>query len=314
MSLTTLNALSPLDGRYQTKLDALRPYFSEYALIKHRAWVEIEWLKALSAAPELAEIATFSVATVKELDAAIANFSEADAAEVKTIEARPNPDVVLLIISPKLEQHAASQKVVAQFDAQGIVCALWPLERQQLPAWFTRRLSDAGLSTSKEGLACLVDYTEGNLLAAAQAIDLLALLYPHQAIRAEQIEQSLVKQAKFDVFSLGEAFLNNDSKRYNQMLLALKAEGVEPVLVLWAIVKELRLLLQLSHLQQAGQSLQAVWPTLGIWDKRRPLYQAALQTKRDWPALMIKAAECDVVLKGYGQGDAWLLFSRLLSG
>ncbi len=96
MSLTTLNALSPLDGRYQTKLDALRPYFSEYALIKHRAWVEIEWLKALSAAPELAEIATFCVATVKELDAAIANFSEADAAEVKTIEARTNHDVKAL--------------------------------------------------------------------------------------------------------------------------------------------------------------------------------------------------------------------------
>jgi adenylosuccinate lyase len=96
MSLTTLNALSPLDGRYQTKLDALRPYFSEYALIKHRAWVEVEWLKALSAAPELAEIAAFSADTVKELDAAIANFSEADAAEVKTIEARTNHDVKAL--------------------------------------------------------------------------------------------------------------------------------------------------------------------------------------------------------------------------
>ena len=96
MSLTTLNALSPLDGRYQTKLDALRPYFSEYALIKHRAWVEVEWLKALAAAKDLQEIAPFSVNTVKELDAAIANFSEADAAQVKTIEARTNHDVKAL--------------------------------------------------------------------------------------------------------------------------------------------------------------------------------------------------------------------------
>jgi len=96
MSLTTLNALSPLDGRYQKKLDALRPYFSEYALIKHRAWVEVEWLKALSAASELTEIAAFSPATIKELDAAIANFSEADAAQVKTIEARTNHDVKAL--------------------------------------------------------------------------------------------------------------------------------------------------------------------------------------------------------------------------
>ena len=71
MSLTTLNALSPLDGRYQSKLDALRPYFSEYALIKHRALVEIEWLKALAAADALKEIPAFSAETIKELDAAI---------------------------------------------------------------------------------------------------------------------------------------------------------------------------------------------------------------------------------------------------
>jgi adenylosuccinate lyase len=96
MSLTTLNALSPLDGRYQSKLDALRPYFSEYALIKHRAWVEVEWLKALSAEPALAEIAAFSAETVKELDRAISNFSEADATQVKAIEARTNHDVKAL--------------------------------------------------------------------------------------------------------------------------------------------------------------------------------------------------------------------------
>ena len=96
MSLTTLNALSPLDGRYQTKLDALRPYFSEYALIKHRAWVEVEWLKALSAAKDLQEIAPFSAETIKELDDAIANFSEVDASQVKAIEARTNHDVKAL--------------------------------------------------------------------------------------------------------------------------------------------------------------------------------------------------------------------------
>lgn len=96
MSLTTLNALSPLDGRYQSKLDALRPFFSEYALIKHRAWVEVEWLKALAAATDLKEIAPFSAETIKELDAAIEQFSEADAAQVKAIEVRTNHDVKAL--------------------------------------------------------------------------------------------------------------------------------------------------------------------------------------------------------------------------
>lgn len=95
-SLTPLNALSPLDGRYQSKLDPLRPFFSEYALIKYRAMVEIAWLKALSAAPEISEIAAFSAATIAELDDAITQFNEIDAAQVKAIETRTNHDVKAL--------------------------------------------------------------------------------------------------------------------------------------------------------------------------------------------------------------------------
>ena len=112
MSLTTLNALSPLDGRYQSKLDALRPYFSEYALIKHRVLVEVEWLKALSAAKELAEIAPFSVETNQELDAAIAQFSEADAAQVKAIEVTTNHDVKALEywLKEKFDSNAEIKK------------------------------------------------------------------------------------------------------------------------------------------------------------------------------------------------------------
>ncbi len=96
MELTALNALSPLDGRYQSKLDALRPCFSEYALIHHRALVEIEWLKALAAEPAIAEIAPFSETTLKELDQAIAGFAEWEASEVKVIESSTNHDVKAL--------------------------------------------------------------------------------------------------------------------------------------------------------------------------------------------------------------------------
>ena len=96
MELTPLNALSPLDGRYQSKVDPLRAYFSEYALVKHRALVEVEWLKALAALPEIAEVKAFSKETIKELDDAIANFGEKDASQVKAIEARTNHDVQAL--------------------------------------------------------------------------------------------------------------------------------------------------------------------------------------------------------------------------
>ncbi|MGE0424512.1 MAG: adenylosuccinate lyase [Reyranellaceae bacterium] len=92
-SPTPLTALSPLDGRYAAKLDGLRPFFSEFGLIHHRVKVEIEWLKALAAAPQIGEIAPFSPATITALDAVIADFTEADAEAVKQIEARTNHDV-----------------------------------------------------------------------------------------------------------------------------------------------------------------------------------------------------------------------------
>ena len=93
MNLHPITALSPLDGRYESKVSALREHFSEFGLIRNRIKVEIEWLKALAAAPELAEIAPFSAATVAELDAVIADFSVADGEAVKAIEATTNHDV-----------------------------------------------------------------------------------------------------------------------------------------------------------------------------------------------------------------------------
>ncbi len=93
MELTALTALSPLDGRYGTKVASLRPLFSEFGLIKHRVKVEIEWIKALAAAPAIQEVAPFSAATLTELDALAANLNEADAQAVKDIESITNHDV-----------------------------------------------------------------------------------------------------------------------------------------------------------------------------------------------------------------------------
>ena len=93
MELSALTALSPLDGRYGRKISALRGYFSEFGLIRHRVWVEVEWLKALAAHPDIAEVSEFSTAAIAFLDGIVENFSEDDAARVKTIEATTNHDV-----------------------------------------------------------------------------------------------------------------------------------------------------------------------------------------------------------------------------
>ena len=113
MTFNPLTALSPLDGRYAGKVDALREHFSEFGLIRARLKVEIEWLKALSAEPHFAEIAAFSPATVAELDALVANFGPEQAAEVKAIEATTNHDVKALEywIKDKTKANAEVVKV-----------------------------------------------------------------------------------------------------------------------------------------------------------------------------------------------------------
>ena len=93
MNPSPLTALSPLDGRYHGKVSALRPYFSEYALIRYRVQIEIEWFKALSQEPEISEVSAFSAKVVEYLDDLVTNFSEADAEAVKAIESRTNHDV-----------------------------------------------------------------------------------------------------------------------------------------------------------------------------------------------------------------------------
>jgi adenylosuccinate lyase len=93
MNPSPLTALSPLDGRYHGKVSALRPYFSEYALIRYRVQIEIEWFKALSQEPEISEVSAFSAKVSEYLDDLVTNFSEADAEAVKAIEGCTNHDV-----------------------------------------------------------------------------------------------------------------------------------------------------------------------------------------------------------------------------
>ncbi|EOH6354909.1 adenylosuccinate lyase [Acinetobacter baumannii] len=91
--MNALTALSPLDGRYASKCDALRPFLSEFGLIHARVTVEVRWLQALSNRPEIVEVAPFSAETNAALDAIVSNFSEEDANRIKEIERTTNHDV-----------------------------------------------------------------------------------------------------------------------------------------------------------------------------------------------------------------------------
>jgi adenylosuccinate lyase len=113
MNFSPITSLSPLDGRYQSKVEPLRFYFSEFALIRYRVQVEVEWLKALSNEPAIVEILPFSAITHAQLDSLVTNFSVTDGEAVKAIEARTNHDVkaVEYWLKDKLAHNAEVSKV-----------------------------------------------------------------------------------------------------------------------------------------------------------------------------------------------------------
>lgn len=108
MQLSALTAISPVDGRYGSKVDALRPIFSEYGLIKYRVTVEVRWLQALANVEAIAEVPALSAAAQAHLNAIVDNFNEADAARVKEIERTTNHDVkaVEYLLKEKVADHA----------------------------------------------------------------------------------------------------------------------------------------------------------------------------------------------------------------
>lgn len=108
MELSALSAISPVDGRYGSKVKSLRPIFSEFGLIKYRVTVEVRWLQKLAATADIAEVPAFSAQANALLDAIVANFSEADAQSIKDIEATTNHDVkaVEYFLKEKISNNA----------------------------------------------------------------------------------------------------------------------------------------------------------------------------------------------------------------
>ena len=210
------------------------------------------------------------------------------AAIVELLERR-DPDTLLLILSGRLDRDAQGATWVRAVDAHGVVLTAWPIGRDKLPAWLEARARRAGLQFEPEALALLADRTEGNLLAARQEIDRLALTVRHGRVGIGELAGSVGDSARFDVFTLGAAARAGQAARALRIVAGLRAEGVEAPLVLWSLLREARQLLQ------GGGRF----------------------SRRDAPRLIGRARRADRAIKGRLQADAWdelALFAAELCG
>lgn len=236
------------------------------------------------------------------------------AAALAAFAVRLPGDTITLVQLPRLDKAQLSSKWFSALDAAGVSLAAQPVERRELPSWIGRRLARQGQKLTPEALAFFTDRVEGNLLAARQEIDKLALLHPAGELDLETVQAAVANVARFDVFKLSESWLAGDAARAVRMLAGLEAEGEAVVLVLWSVAEELRSLLRIRVGLKDGRPLAQLMRDNRIWGERQKLVEPALRRlgQARLAAALGRCAEIDRAIKGAGAGDAWSLIRQLM--
>lgn len=262
-----------------------------------------DWQQLLIASQSMS---LFSEKRIVELRLPSAKPGDAGSKVLQQLAADPPVDTLILLQLGKLDGSSKRSKWFKAIEAAGCVVVVYALASRELPAWMERRLQQQGLTAGPGVAQQLAYHFEGNLLAAAQEIERLGLLY-EGTISVDDVLQGLRDNARFTVFGLADACLAGDGKAVLRMLDSLRAEAVAPPLVLWALVRELRNLAALAQRLAQGEAESGLWRQYAIWPQRQSLFKQALRRLR--PAqclgLLQRAARVDRVIKGRLAGNPW---------
>ena len=232
------------------------------------------------------------------------------AAILAELAADPGPDNLLLVVTTRPEKEVWSSAWLKAFEKHGVFVQTAAVEIQRLPQWITERAGRLGLSFGSGAAELIAERVEGNLLAAQQEIEKLALLHPKAKLGVEEVEAAVANSARYDVFQLGEAALAGDAARSLRILEGLRAEGAEAPLVLWALCRELRSIADVRN----GVTSKA-WGA--AQERRQALVSRAARRTAGQPIerWFEAAAHIDRQVKGQakGGGDPWTSLAGLVA-
>jgi DNA polymerase-3 subunit delta len=233
---------------------------------------------------------------------------EKGAGSLEQLATRPPPDVISLIVSNKLDKKAADADWVRAVEKHGVWIPIWPVEAAAMPGWLRARAKTLQMEIEPAAARLIVERVEGNLLAAQQELEKLRMLAPNQPISVDLVLRSVGNSARYDVFQLAQSAAAGDAARALHVLLGLKSEAVEPSLILWALVRELRGLWQASERDRLRSNARG-----SGWNLAATPSPQALARIRQLPLarLIVQASRVDQVIKGLAAGDAWSAITGL---
>lgn len=218
-------------------------------------------------------------------------------------------DTILLITAAKIESQSQKTKWFKALDNTGAIIQIWPIDAKALPQWIVRRFADHGRQITNDAATYIADNVEGNMLAASQEIEIMLLLTEKTKLDLEDV-MSIGDNSRYDVFKLVDAILEGHSDRAIRILDGLRNEGLEPIIIHWALNRELHSLYKLAADIASGQSIDNVFRKHRVWSNRTSVVRAALQRHkpRGLQVLIRSTAKIEKTLKGASRikgADPW---------
>ena len=219
---------------------------------------------------------------------------------LKQLLAEPPADLCYLITMPKLDRSGTSSAWFKAIDKVGVTIACWQPDLTQLKRWIDTRLRARGLQPRREAVEMLAERLEGNLLAAQQEIETLALLYPEQEIDVDQVIAMVTKSARYPLGGAVDAALQGATSRALSILAGLREESVPEVLLLWSFTQDIRAGTRLGQALARGKAPDVAFRDAGVWKNRQSLLRLALgrHTELSWIRMLGHTAHIDRMIKG----------------
>lgn len=226
----------------------------------------------------------------------------------------PDPNIILLISCEKWDAGSRKSKWASKLEKAGQRLDIWPIKAQELPGWLEQRMRQHGMQPEPDVLRILADRLEGNLLAARQEIDRLALIKGAGVVTVDDVMKVVADSSRFDAFTLAEHMLSGNLRDGLRVAAGLKRMDTPIPLLLGALLKELKTTEAFRLAMRAGEQETMVFRRLNIWYNRQSIVRAAarrLHTRKLYEAFKLLAL-MDRQSKGRAAGDAWQSLDSLL--
>ncbi len=297
-------------------LDSIRAAAREKGFTQRESHVATQWFDWASLAASSSNLSLFAEQRIIELRLPTGKPGRAGSAAIVDLLERLGPELMLIVSAPKLDKGAAAAKWSKALDARGVFLPIWPVGARELPGWIAARMRAAGLQPDRTAASLIADRVEGNLLAATQEIEKLRLLHGEGPVSAEDVADAVANSSRYDVYKLVDAALAGDARRAMKILGGLRAEGMEPVIIFWALGRELRLLAGLSEAVRRRADLGSAMQKARVWRNRQGLVRSCVSRAPDgvFNRLLKAVGEGDAAAKGQLRADPWQVATDVVLG